>query len=87
LQPVDGVVGPELSFARSVSQATKAPTDEKGLNAIDVTANLAAIAASDPAFIHLKAFNIPPQEEKLVITTAGIVRLGELLAQSYLEHR
>jgi hypothetical protein len=87
LQPVDGVVGPELSFARSVSQATKAPTDEKGLNAIDVTANLAAIPASDPAFIHLKAFNIPPQEEKLVITTAGIVRLGELLAQSYLEHR
>ena len=63
------------------------PTDEKGLNRIDVTANLAAIAAADPAFIHLKAFNLPPQEEKLVITTAGIVRLGELLAQSYLEHR
>jgi hypothetical protein len=63
------------------------PTDEKGLIAIDVTANLAAIAATDPAFIHLKAFNLPPQEEKLVITTAGIVRLGELLAQSYLEHR
>ena len=63
------------------------PTDEKGLNAIDVTANLAAIAAADPAFIHLKAFNLPPQEEKLVITTAGIVQLGELLARCYLEHR
>jgi hypothetical protein len=63
------------------------PTDEKGLNAIDVTANLAAIAAADPAFIHLKAFNLPTQEEKLVITTAGIVQLGELLAQSHLEHR
>ena len=63
------------------------PTDEKGLNAIDVTANLAAIAAADPAFIHLKTFNLPPQEEKLVITTAGIVQLGELLAQSYLEHK
>jgi hypothetical protein len=63
------------------------PTDEKGLNAIDVTANLTAIAAADPAFIHLKAFNLPPQEEKLVITTAGIVQLGELLAQSYFEHR
>lgn len=63
------------------------PTDEKGLNAIDVTANLAAIAAADPAFIHLKAFDLPPQEEKLVITTAGIVQLGELLAQGYLEHR
>jgi hypothetical protein len=63
------------------------PTDEKGLNAIDVTANLAALAAADPAFIHLKAFDLPPQEEKLVITTAGIVQLGELLAQSYHEHR
>jgi Carbohydrate esterase, sialic acid-specific acetylesterase len=60
------------------------PADEKGLNAIDVTANLAAIAAADPAFIHVKAFDLPPQEEKLVITTAGIVQLGELLAQSYI---
>ncbi len=68
-----------------VSQQT--PTDEVGLNRIDVTANLAAIAAADPAFIHVKAFNLPPQEEKLVITTAGIVELGELLAHSYLEHR
>ncbi|MEQ1853570.1 MAG: sialate O-acetylesterase, partial [Chthoniobacteraceae bacterium] len=63
------------------------PTDEKGLNAIDVTANLAALAAADPAFIHLKAFDLPPQQEKLVITTAGIVQLGERLARSYLEHR
>lgn len=63
------------------------PTDEKGLNRIDVTANLAALAAADPAFIHLKAFSLPPQDEKLVITAAGIVRLGELLGQSYLEHR
>ena len=63
------------------------PTDEKGLNAIDVTANLAAIAAADPQFVHLKAFSLPPQTEKLVITAAGIVRLGELLAESYLEHR
>jgi len=65
----------------------QSPTDEMGLNRIDVTANLAAIATADPAFIHLKAFDLPSQEEKLVITTAGIVRLGELLSQSYLEHR
>ena len=61
--------------------------DQKGLNTIDVTANLAAIAAADPAFIHLKAFDLPPQREKLVITTAGIVWLGELLARSYLAHQ
>lgn len=63
------------------------PPDEKGLNALDVTANLAALAAADPAFIHLKAFNLPPQREKLVITTAGIVQLGELLAQSCVARR
>lgn len=63
------------------------PADEKGLNTLDVTANLAAIASADPAFIHLKAFDLPPQPEKLVITTEGIVRLGELLAQSYLGSR
>jgi hypothetical protein len=62
------------------------PTEEKGLSAIDVTANIAAIAAADPAFIHIKAFDLPPQQEKLVITTEGIVQLGELLAQRYLEH-
>ncbi len=60
------------------------PTDDKGLNAIDVTANIAAIAAADPGFIHIKAFNLPPQPEQLVITTSGIVQLGELLAQTYL---
>ncbi len=63
------------------------PPDEKGLNTIDITANLAAIAASDPAFIHLKSFELPPQQEKLVITTEGILRLGELLAQSYLGNK
>lgn len=62
------------------------PTDEKGLNAIDVTADLAAIAAADPDFIHIKAFDLPPQREQLVIDTAGIVKLGELLARGYLEH-
>lgn len=63
------------------------PTDEKGLNRIDVTADFAALAAADPGFIHLKAFALPPQEEKLVITTSGIVDLGEVLAQGYLEKK
>ena len=35
----------------------------------------------------LPIFNLPPQEEKLVITTAGVVQLGELLAQSWLVRR
>ncbi len=60
------------------------PIDEKGLNRIDITANLAALAAADPAFIHIKSFDLPPQPEKIVITTEGIVRLGEVLGESYL---
>ena len=62
------------------------PPDQEGLQKIDITASLAAIAASDTAFIHVKAFNLPPQEEKLVLNTVGIVKLGELLARSYIEH-
>jgi len=64
-----------------VSQQT--PPEHKTL---DITANLAAIAAADPAFIHIKAFDLPPQQEKLVITTAGIIKLGELMAQSIMQH-
>jgi len=63
------------------------PTDDKDLNRVDVTANIAAIAAADPAFIHIKTFNLPPQPEQLVLNSAGIVQLGDLLARSYLEHR
>lgn len=65
----------------------QAPIEGNGLDQIDVTANLAALAAADPAFVHLKTFNLPPQQEKLVITAAGIVELGELLAKGYIETR
>ncbi|MFN0074938.1 MAG: sialate O-acetylesterase [Prosthecobacter sp.] len=64
----------------------QSPPDEKGLHNIDSTADLAAIAMADPAFIHVRAFDLPPQREKLVLDTAGILKLGELLARSYLEH-
>jgi hypothetical protein len=62
------------------------PPDEKSLNNIDITANLAALAASDPSIVHLKAFDLPAQKEKLVLDTAGIVKLGEKMAQIYLQH-
>ena len=57
------------------------------MNNIDVVANVAAAAEADPAFIHLKAFNLPPQEKKLVITTEGIVQLGEFIAKGYLNNK
>jgi hypothetical protein len=45
---------------------------------------LRKVAADDRNFIHIRAFNLPRQEKKIVIDTNGIVQLGELLAQSYL---
>ncbi|MCB1210981.1 MAG: hypothetical protein KDK97_16780, partial [Verrucomicrobiales bacterium] len=61
------------------------PPDQKGLNQLDITADLAALAAADKAFIHIKAFDLPPQREKLVLDTAGVLKLGEVLAQSFLQ--
>ena len=56
------------------------PTDDKRVNNLDVVADVAAIATGDPHTTHLRAFDLPPQEKKLVLDTAGIIRLGELLA-------
>ena len=63
------------------------PTDDKRVNSLDVVADVTAAAAADPSFIHIKAFDLPPQEKKLVITTEGIVRLGELIARRYLDSK
>ena len=60
------------------------PTDDKRVNNVDVVADVSAAAAADPHLIHLKAFDLPPQEKKLVITTEGILQLGELIARGYL---
>ena len=43
------------------------------------------VAAADENLIHIKAFDLPEQEKKLVIDTAGVLRLGELLAEVYLK--
>ena len=63
------------------------PTDVERLNNLDVVADMAKAAAADSGFIHLKAFNLPPQEKMLVITTEGIVQLGEVIAKGYLENQ
>ena len=61
------------------------PPVQEGLDRIDITANFAALAAADPAFIHVKVFDVVPQQDKLVLNTAGILKLGESLAKSYLD--
>jgi hypothetical protein len=61
------------------------PTDDERVNGIDVTAELANVVASDKNLIHIKAFDLPEQEKKLVIDTRGIVWLGEKIAAQYQE--
>jgi hypothetical protein len=61
------------------------PPTEPGVNRIDITANLAAIAATDLAFIHVPAFDLPAQAENLVLDARAVIQLGELLAKRYLE--
>jgi len=74
---------PELPWF--VSQ--QSPTDDEQVNEIDVTAAIEKVAAADPNLIHVKAFDLPAQEKQLVLDTAGIVALGELLARSVLSRR
>jgi len=61
------------------------PTDSERVNKIDVTAGIKEVAAADANLIHVKAFKLSTQEKKLVITTQGIVELGEVIAKSYIE--
>ena len=63
------------------------PTDDKSVNRIDVTSKIEGLAAEDDFIFHLKAFDLIPQEKKLVISTAGIVQLGEFMADNYLKNR
>ena len=59
------------------------PTDEKGLNRIDVVADFEKIAKNDPNLIHLKAFSLPPQKKKLVLDAAGVIQLGRLMGEVF----
>lgn len=65
----------------------QAPTDDERVNKVDVVTAVSEIAAADENLIHLQDLAIPQQEKKLVITTAGIVKLGELIAEGYLGNR
>ncbi len=60
------------------------PTDVERLNNLDVVADVANAAAADDHLFHLKAFDLPPQEKRLVIRADGIVALGELIAKGYI---
>jgi len=59
------------------------PTDDESVNSIDVTAMIADVAQGDPHLTHLKAFDLPKQDKKLVLDTAGVLELGKVIAERY----
>ncbi|MCP4193857.1 MAG: sialate O-acetylesterase [Planctomycetaceae bacterium] len=61
------------------------PTDHESVNSIDVTAALEEVASADENLFLIKAFDLPPQSKQLVLDTFGIVSLGQLMAESYLQ--
>ncbi|MAP73888.1 MAG: hypothetical protein CMJ55_06455, partial [Planctomycetaceae bacterium] len=60
------------------------PTDDERVNQVDVVSMVKAIAEKDSHLHHIKVFDLPAQEKKLVITTAGILHLGKSIADFYL---
>jgi len=61
----------------------QAPTDHKNVNKIDPVAEVAAVAAKDRYMTHVTDLKFPEQEKQLVLDTAGVVRLGEILADTF----
>ncbi len=74
---------PELRWF--ISQ--QSPTDHESVNGLDVMAEVAAMAAEDEHCVHLPVLDLPPQEERLVIDTDGVVWLGRKLAEEVLDRR
>lgn len=61
------------------------PLHHESVNAIDVTTELQRMAKGDPDLVHIQAFGLPPQQKELVIDTAGIIALGRVLANRYID--
>lgn len=65
----------------------QAPPSGDGLAKVDVVAELRALAAADGHVVHVDASQPPPQAEALVFDTAGVLWLGERLAEAVLKQR
>jgi CubicO group peptidase (beta-lactamase class C family) len=61
------------------------PTHHESLNKIDVTSGLESLAKEDPNVTHLKVFDLPGQDQPIVLTTPGVLALGERLGATYLQ--
>ena len=62
----------------------QAPVDVERLRKADIVNAIAQLCEADPHCEHLKAFDLPPQRERIVLDCAGIVALGERMARQIL---
>lgn len=58
------------------------PTDHKDVNRVDPVAMVRELCDGDRYMDHVEAFEPPPQPKQLVFDTAGVVWLGQLLAEA-----
>ena len=87
-QSVDDLRLPKLIVRKPMWYVSQQPpTDDKSVNEIDVTSAMEAALGANKTVVHIKAFDLPKQEKKLVIEAKGIVWLGTELAKSYLQHK
>ena len=63
----------------------QSPTDDKSVNKIDVVSEVEKIVKDDMHLFHIKNFDLVPQVKKLVISSEGIIQLGEILGDFYLK--
>lgn len=61
------------------------PTDDERVNKVDVTSMIADTLAKDDNSTHIRAFQLPPQEKQLVINSEGVIQLGVILAEAYIQ--
>ena len=61
------------------------PTDNERVNGIDVMAAMKKFADTDENVVHIPVTDFPKQEKQLVLDTPGIVYLGKVLAETYLQ--
>ena len=60
------------------------PTEHERFKEIDVVAAVRDLAKKDPLVTWIPVFDLPGSEQRIVITTPGIVELGKRLAEAYL---
>lgn len=71
---------PELRIVVSQQE----PADHDGVNTVDVVSAVRNAVEGLPGVEYLEAFELPGREQELVMTAAGVVALGDLLAKQVL---